>query len=1841
MRDGLEAGCGTDGEFQVIRKEGPRLYCRGWHERIDRERLLELAGPSELAASDGLAMLTHEYALRHALDSAWAVRPLDLVRDHARTALVFEEPEAEPLDELLGEPMAIDVFLRIATGLCSALAHLHASGIVHKDVKPANVRVDVVTGRAWLSGFGIASRLPRERAMSTSPPELMTGTLAYMAPEQTGRMNRSIDSRTDLYALGVTFYEMLTGQWPFTASDPLEWIHCHIARRAATPRDRVPSVPLVVSAIVMKLLAKTAEERYQTAAGVLADLQWCIEHAGNLQDIEGFPIGKRDMSDRLWIPEKLYGRGAEIAQLVASFERVVATGVPELTLVSGYSGIGKSSVVHELHKALVPPRGLFVSGKYDQYQRDVPYATLAQAFQGLVRGVLGKGDAELRYWRDALGEALGPNGQLIANLVPEIELILGPQPRLPDLPPQDAQGRFQRVFRRFLGVFARAEHPLVLFLDDLQWLDAATLDLLGSVLTQQDVGHWMVIGAYRDNEVDVSHPLIRMLESIRASGTRVHEVVLAPLAIDDVSQLLADTLHGSLDAVSPLAGLVHEKTGGNPFFAIQFIQALTEEGWLVFDPLSARWTWDLHRIRAKGYTDNVVELMVGKLSRLPDATRGMLEWLACVGTSADAATLALVRPASEAEVHAQLWEAVRNELVVRFDDTYTFAHDRIHEAAYSLIPESDRAGAHWRIGQLLDAHMPEHRREEAVFDIVSQLNRGASLMTSRESRGRLAELNLLAGRRAKRSSAYASALKYLEFGEAVLRDDPGSWPHDLVFSLALARAECEFLTGSMQAAELRLSLLSARARSAAEQSAVACLRVDLYTALNQSSRAVEVCLDYLRRQGLDYPAHPSHEDGAHEYARVLAQVGDREIEQLIDLPFMDHPAALATMDVLTKAFPPALFTDAKLLSLFACLAVNLGLAQGHSDGSAVAYVWLGMIAGPHFGDYDAGFRFGRLGYELVEKRGLERFKARTYLWFGQFVVPWTRHVTASRELFRRAFDAANAVGDLTVAAYSCNNLNTNLLAAGDPLSDAQAEAEHGLAFARQAYFGFVTDIVTPQLALIRMLRGLTAEFGSLDDGAFREDAFERHLASQPALALPECWYWVRKLQARFFAGRHAAAIEAAQHAQRLLWTSPSIFEAAEYHFYAALAHAAVCKGADDTVHFEALARHRDQLDIWAANGPENFDHRAALVQAEIARVTGQYFEAMERYEYAIRSARANRFVHHEALANELAARFYLARGFERIARTYLRDARQGYRRWGAERKVRHLDELDPRLEGEARRQDLTSTFVAPVEQLDLATVLKVSQAASSEIVREKLIDTLMRTALEHAGAVRGVLVLPGTTEQRIEAVTGSGDDAVTLCVRDAESEDRAWPESLIEYVLRTRTSIILDDAQAPNPFSEDPYIVEQGARSVLCIPFLHQAKLVGVLYLENNLCSHAFTPTRVAVLKLLASQAAISLENTELYRNLEEREARIRRLVDSNIVGIFIFDSEGHIVDANDAFLSMIGYDRAQLISGHIRWPDLTSPAWTAFDDRALDALLSGGELEPSENELIRGDGERVPVLIGAASFGGRDGQGAAFVVNLSERKRAEREKLDSEQRFREIEHELVRANRIATIGQLSASIAHEIRQPITAAVINGRAALRWIDANPPNIHEVRLALNRIVDDANRAGTVVGGIHALVKRSPTRRDDLDINEIVRDVIAMAHSEAIKYGVLVSAQLDDALPRVTGDPIQLQQVVLNLMINAFEAMSAVSWSDRELAIVTARAEGESIEVALIDSGPRLDAGQLDRVFEAFYTTKPGGLGMGLSICRSIIDAHGGALRAVAGDARGAEFRFVLPVRAAQA
>ena len=1832
--------------LEVLRQDAQFVLSRDRDPLVAESRACTLLA-CEAKAPSGVERLLHELSLKEYLDPAWAVRPLELVRREGRTVLLLSDPGGELLARLLGKPMAPTLFLRIAISLAAALGRLHGQGIIHKDIKPSNALVDTSTGAVHLTGFGFASRQPRERH-AIAAPEDIAGTLAYMAPEQTGRMNRSIDSRSDLYALGVTFYEMLTGVLPFDPVDPLELFHCLIARPATPPAVRVHGVPEALSAVVMKLLAKAAEARYQTAAGLESDLRKCLAQWERQGRIDAFALAAHDATGQWLIPEKLYGREAEIELLVDAFGRVAADGTPEIVLLSGRAGAGKSSLVHELQRVLVPRHGLFAAGKFDQHRSDIPYATLAQVLRGLIRQVLGRSAAPLGAWREALRAALGPGAHVLVNVVPELEFIIGPQAPAQDvleLAPQDAQHRFHGLLRRFLGVFAQAEHPLVLFLDDLQWIDASTLELIQSLFGEPGLRHVLLVGACRDDDVDADHPLTSALDSLRAAGTvAVREIVVEPLRLADVERLLAEALHCGTEQVRSLAALVHQKSGGSPLATSQFIAALAEDRQLMFDPGSATWTWDIARIRAKGFSANVVDLVIEKLGRLPRTTQRTLTVLASLGNQATTETLGEVVHMPPPDVHAALSDAVRAGFVSRSDTTYTFAHDRIREAVYSLLPKEDRAAEHLRIGQALAARRAPEGFDGRIFDIVNQFNRGSGLITSPQERERLAGLNLVAGRRAKQSAAYAEALNYFELGCALLPRDGWERHYGLLFALEHNRAECEYLTGDPAAAQARLSILADRAAGNVDLASVTCLQVNVHTTLDRSDLAVEAGLAYLRRVDVQWSPHPTREDVRAEFERMWLRLGHRTIEELITLPSMKDAASRATMDVLTAILPPTLFTDENLLGLVVGRMADISLEHGHCDGSCIGYAWLGLFLGPRFGDYPAGYRFGKLGLDLVEQRALGRFKARVYLHFGNVVNPWTHPFHTGRPWIRRAFEVANDGGDLTFAVYSCNHLVTNLLASEAPLGEIQREAEIGLAFARKARFGLVVDIITGQLQLIHAIRGVSTGASPPSDAVIDEGRFEQHLAEDPRLAIAACWYWVRKTQACFLAGAFEAALEAASRAQRLLWTSPSHIEVAEHHFFATLARAALQDEADRAGCNALVAQlepsHR-QLEEWARNCPENFGNRAALAGAEIARLQGRDVDAMRLYEQAIRSSRENGLGMSEGIAHELAARFYLARQATTAARVHLAEARGCFERWGANAKVRQLDARYPLL-----RAQSTPSLSAPTSvglgQVDLLSVAKASQAISGRIVLDELVDTLLRIVLENAGAQTGALLLVRADGVMRAAEAHVLQDAVKVELDlGAERSAAALPASILDHVQRSMEPVLLADASSPNPFSGDPCLAQRQSRSVLCLPITRQSALIGLLYLENNLVANAFAPECLPVLELLAAQAAISLENALLYADLQrenadrqraeaslrERDSRIRRLVESNIIGVFFWDLDGCITEANDAFLDLVGYTRQDVRSGLVKWAAMTPDEYRAADARATVELQETGVTALYEKEFICKAGQRVPVLLRGAFLEGSQRTGLALVLDLTARKQAETE--------REARQVAEAANQAKS--EFLANMSHEIRTPMNAILGMSYLALQsGLDAQQLNyvqkVHQSAESLLGIINDILDISKIEAG-HLDIERVPFKLGDV-MDQLASLMGMKADEKALE---LVFAMSPDIPHWLMGDGFRLGQVLLNLGNNAVkfteqgEVLVAVEMLERDAASVRLRFE-------VRDTGIGISTEQQQRLFKPFSqadsstSRRFGGTGLGLAISHHLVRMMDGELTLESTPGEGSRFHF---------
>ena len=1829
---------------ETLRDDGNFVLSR---RRTDRGPLLSLSVAARHPARGLVKRLQHEYSLREELDSAWAARPTELSEEDGGPAvMLLEDPGGQLISGLVGRSLDVPALLRVAIGVAQSVGRAHERGLVHRDLKPAHLLTDTMTGRAWLLGFGLASRLPRERR-PLDPPPVIEGTLAYMAPEQTGRMNRSVDTRSDLYSLGVTFYELFTGRLPFEASDAMGWLHCHIAQTAPRADRERTDLAEPLGAIIEKLLAKAPENRYQTAAGLESDLRRCLGALGGFGRIVGFPLGSRDVPAGLVVPEKLYGREQEISSLLSSFDRVVNTGELEVVLVSGHSGIGKSSVVYELHKALVPPRGQFASGKFDQFRRDIPHATLAEAFGSLVRTILAESEAELLLWRTILSEALGPNGRLLTDLIPELELVIGAQLPVPQLSPGDAENRFQMVFTQFIGAFARPEHPLALFLDDLQWLDAATLKLMERLVVKRERMHLLLIGAYRSNEVSAAHPLALAIDAMRRCATPLHEVRLCALSAEDVGHLVADALRTDASQAAPLAALVWEKTQGNPFFTIEFLTELAHERLLARDGTERSWSWDRDRILAKGYTDNVVHLMATKIERLAARTQQVLKRLACLGNSASGASLALVSGVPFASLDEDLWDPVRLGLIRSSGDSYVFVHDRVMEAAYSLIPEETRPEVHLHIGRSLLSKLGPDAPAEDVFDVVNQLNRAVPLIEDASERVSLCRLNALAGRKARAAVAYQSARNYFAQAADLLPSDAWTASYRDTFDLYLHLSECEYLVGHFERADAIFDELLAHAVSNFDSAEVYTLRMKLYQVAGKYDAGVTIALEALALFGVTFPETEPDiaAAGAEELRAMPEHLGGRRPADLAAAPEAEDPAIRTIINLLVGSIPCAYIGRPHICPLLMQKAVNYSLQYGNTEESPFAYGVYALMLVSIVEDIPRAYEFSVMSLKLNERFANTRIQGTLLHLHADHVLFWRRHFTEGLPVLRRAFAACQEVGDLVYAGFLAFETVWQFIERGDALDDVIAQTRPYEEFARKSNNMAVYETIRLERQFVASLQGKTVAPLGMQDAQFDEEA-SLAVVESATFGCGIVFYHVMKLVLAFLHGQYTEALTAARRAKPVLGAAMAMPIEATYHVFHALTLIALLPSASprEREEFHALlADAQRRITRWAENCPENFGSRHALVSAEVARLEGRDLDAMRLYEDAIQSARVHGFVQHEALALELAARFFDGRRLETNARAHVREARDRYTRWGAHAKVRQLERLYPHLRAEDAPIPPTATIGASVEELDLATVVRTMQVLTSEIVLEKWTAKALTIAVEDAGARRGVLLVVGDGHLRglaEAAVTASG-----VAVRMLETPALV-PQMLLRYVERTRQAVVLDDASA-SEFSKDPYIAAGQIRSVLCLPLAKQDALRGILYLENDLAPCAFTARTTALLKLLASQAALSLENVWLHSDLQ-RENETRRRTEAALRRSEMFLAEAQRLSRTGSFgwvpsTGEIEFsDESYRITGipHGTQPRLDNILARMHPEDApevsgtLQRATQTGEALGYEHRYVMPDGSTRFVRVIAQSLRepGAPIEYVGAITDITERR-------DAEAALQNAQAELARVMRVSALGELAASIAHEVSQPLAAIAADATAALNWLAFESPNIERTREALTSIDTDCQRAGDVLSRINALLKRAPLQRATCDLNAVVSGVVPLVKPQFELKGVALEIELNRAPLQILGDSVQLQQVLINLLLNAADACRSLEDSRRRVLVRTAteRHGGQTWSVVSVtDTGRGIPREVGPRIFDAFYTTKSDGLGMGLSISRTIVLRHDGELSVSPNLPNGATFTVRLPL-----
>ncbi len=1860
------------------------LVYRGFREQDQKPVIIKLMR-NEYPSFSEIAQFRNQYTITQNFDFPGIVKSYSLETYRNGYALVMEDFGGISLKDYAtilqtNDGVSVQEFFHIAIQIASALDELHGQRVIHKDIKPANILINPTTREVKIIDFSIASLLPREIQCLTNP-DLLEGTLAYISPEQTGRMNRGIDYRTDFYSLGVTFFEFLTGHLPFTTTDQMELVYCHIAKEPPKASDIHIEIPPILSDIISKLMAKNAEDRYQSALGLKHDLETCQEKWQETGKIDFFELATQDISERFLIPEKLYGRQREVENLLAAFERVTG-GTTKMILVTGDPGVGKTAIVNEVHKPIARQRSYFIKGKFDQLQRDIPFSAWVEAFGDLIRQILSESETQIQQWKARILSALGEQAQVITNIIPLLEKIIGKQPQVAELSGNAAENRFNLLFQRFIQVFSSKEHPLVIFLDDLQWADAASLKLIQILMSQsyflypttsvlekgnlrrceeetsKNQGGILLIGAYRDNEVSRTHPLCLTLDEISKNGATINNISLKALNQSDLNILIADTLHCDEAIAVPLTQMVYAKTKGNPFFSNQFLKSLYVDGLIKFYFDLGHWQYNLPEIMTLSLTDDVVEFMAQQIQKLPEPTKRILKLAACIGNQFDLKTLAIVNEKNVVDTASDLWSALHDGLILPQADVdiyfsengngsflrdneqkfskllitnnqlpkYKFVHDRVQQAAYSLIPEVKKQSIHLRIGRMLLKQIPLEEREENIFALVNQFNLAAELITEQPERDEVAVMNLIAGRRALASTAYTVAIQYLTTGIEILADNSWESKYELTLSLYETAAEAAYLAGNFEQTEQFFQVVLAEAKTLLDKMKVYEVKIKAYGAQNKAMEAVTTALTVLKQLRVEFPNNPSQSDVQLAMAEITTNLAGRRIEDLIELPKMTEAKPLAMIRLLSSAITRAYQAVPILFPLIAFKQINLSLQYGNAPLSAFAYVIYGFMLCGLVEDVESGYQFGKLALSLLNGFQTKEVTAKVQFTFTSFIKHWKEHIKEVLKPLLDAYSAGMETGDLEFAAYSLYSYCYSAYFIGRELKTLQQE----IATYSNAIIQIKQEKVSNWNAIYRQtilnLLGETDNPCSLIGEAYDEDKMlPLHFETKDGVGL--LYLYCSKLHLCYLFHKLPQAVENATQAKKYLDGGIGQLVTPLFHFYDSLTWLAVYPNAAESEQkliLDKVQVHQEKMQHWAHHAPMNYLHKYYLVEAERYRVLGKYLEAMDNYDRAIALAKEHEYINEEALANELAARFYLELGKHKIAQIYLIDAYYCYVRWGAKAKVDDLAQRYPQFLAHIFQQEELSLYpnekstgshsttlttlsnqtvigscTSIFESLDLAAVIKASQALSGEIELEQLLSTLMEVVMENAGASKSALILSAGNDLDLIVTAVSSNSTFAPIYTEFPSIKLEYsydvPISLINYVKRTGEIFGIDDAKAQESLLGDRYILRHRPKSILCIPIANQGKFLGILYLENTLTTGAFTRDRVELLKLITTQAAISLQNAILYNKLAEAKETL--------------EEYNHTLE-----------DKVEE-----RTQELNEK-----NQRLKQAIL---DLQSTQTQLIQSE-------------------------------------------------------KMSSLGQMVAGIAHEINNPVNFIHGNIAHASEYVQdlldlitvyqqeypspspivvekAEEIDFNFLREDLPKLLDSmkmgTSRIRSIVLGLRNFSRLDESEMKPVDIHEgIDNTLMILQHKLKAKHDRPEIEVIKEygQIPEVLCYPGQLNQVFMNILSNAIDALEEGvgnrEWGigssqpptpyslfpTPQIYIRTEIVDEHYVRIRIADNGLGIDAEVRQKIFDPFFTTKAvgNGTGLGLSISYQIIvDKHKGNLICDSVLGEGTEFVIEIPMQ----
>ncbi len=1781
------------------------IVYRGLREQDQRPVILKLLR-REYPTPRELSQFRNQYDLARSLHLPGVIETYDLIihdQEH-RYVLVMEDFGGITLTQALqqwgldrlGETVkTLQDFLTIALQIVKALDGIHRHKIIHKDLKPSNILIHPDTQEVKIIDFSSASGLSREIQDAVNLADLK-GTLEYISPEQTGRINRYIDHRTDYYSLGITFFQLLTGSVPFNDDNPIHLLHSHLAQSPPLIHTLNPNVPPIVSEIIAKLMAKMPENRYQSMIGLSYDLQNCLAQLNTSDHIQDFPLGQGDRSDRFIISDTLYGREADISKLLESFEKIAIGGRSELLLVTGDSGLGKTALIHEIHKPVALTCGYFVRGKFEQFQQNIPFSGIVQALQALIIQLLSESLVQITQWKELILNALGDSAQIIIDLIPQLEGILGAQPPVPSLSGISTQNRFHLLFQKFIQVFATPEYPLVIFLDDLQWADTASLNLIRVLLSNEQSRSLLVITTYRDREVTIAHPLMTLLANLQLECPNiVTEIHLLPLSSADLRCMVNDTLHLDPVETNALADRIYQVTQGNPFFSSQLLKSFYSEGLITFDWTLGKWIIDLVGIQARSLTPDVVEFMGAQVSKLPIETQDVLKLAAYIGSQFDLETLAIALSSDEASSYEFLIQflhpAIEEGLIFANSDvlegtldcannSYQFLHDRVQQAAYQLIPESQRAVVHFNIGQQLLTHISPPRLDDRLFEIVGQLNYGigrSDLADSIELSHQLLLLNQRAGAKAMDATAYESAIQYWSHAIRLLSNYPWQDQYDLALDLHNAATTAAALKGDFEQMERWSATVLREAQSPIDRVTVYEVKIQSYTSQNRLVDSIAIARESLALFGVSFPTPPIPQDIQQALQNTETLLEDCAIDDLANLPLMTNPIQLSVMQLISSVVPAAFLSEPALFPLLISSQVESSIQYGNSPLSSFNYANYGVLLNAFLQDPIAATRFGDLGLKLAEKEPSKDIKSRVLFVFAAFILHSQSHLKETLPILLESYQYALEVGNWEYVGYCLQHTCFNSYFLGHELNNLEQEIQTSFQTLTNLHQTTSLQYVQIFWQVVLNLKGQSKIPHILIGSVYDEETILPSLIAAHDITGLHLLY-TNKLIISYLFGEFSLALDCGSRGRSYLAGGTGYVDSVVFNFYDSLTLLAVYHDRPQLQDqlLQDVVENQLRLKHSANHAPMNHLHKFYLVEAERYRVLGQRGEAIEYYDLAISGAKTSGYLNEEALAYELAARFYLEWEKPKIAQSYLIDAYYRYERWGAIAKMQHLERLYPQLLMPILHQEMlnshdggsfghtTNTSNLHLN-LDLATVMEASQLLSGEIQMDSLLESLMDVVITSAGAEKAVLILAEEEHWQVVAETLARHQTVVRSI--PLSECNALPKVIVNYVIHTSETLVLEDATQETSFINDPYLGAHKPRSILCAPIQYQGKMIGILYLENNLVTGSFTSDRLKILNIITTQAAISLQNAQLYDRLEQKvEERTLQIQQTN----------QSLMDT----LSALKQTQTQLI----------------------------------QTEKMSSLGQMV------AGFAHEINNPVNFIHgNLKH----------ADHYFQDL------------LGLLSCYQKY-YPQPIPEIIsyLEGVDIDYVLEDLPKLFASMQMGTERIRE-------IVLSLRNFSRLDESVNKAVNVHEGIESTLLLLNHR-LKSGIKVVRQYQK-LPPIHCYPAPLNQVFMNLLSNAIDALNdydkscgkssefGADWVPT-IDIVTKLLDS-SVIIQILDNGAGIPEEIIKKVFDPFFTTKPvgSGTGLGLSISYQIIvDKHKGKISCQSKPGKGAEFTIELPI-----